>query len=195
MIVAHIFEGLTGIPIVSTLTMLWVTLGVLVAGGILDGQLTLAAVPASVAAPVVEEAPAAQPKRQKGRGQGGRTTTRPGTVPRTTATRTSGSYSWTYALIAALVMVLVWFWNVQVSYADMWYNQASSFQPQNQNEEIYKLSRLLSAIDHAPRRGLLLSTAWQQPDSAWLFLQGAQPAIRGRCRTARSGQRHPRNSV
>ncbi len=160
-IVAHIFEGLSGIPIVSTLTMLWVTLGVLVAGGILDGQLTLGAVPASVAAPSRRRAPAAQPKRQKGRGQGGRTTTRPGTVPRTTATRTSGSYSWTYALLAALVLVLVWFWNIQVSYADMWYNQASSFQPQNQNEEIYKLKPIAQRDRPRARRGLLLSTAWQ----------------------------------
>ena len=150
-IVAHLFEGLSGIPIVSSLTMLWVTLGVLVAGGVLDGQLTLGTAMEPAAVPVVEEVPIAQTKRGKTRGaQGGRNTTRTGTVPRTSSVRAHGSFRWTYVLLTLGVLAVVWFWNIQVAYADMWYNQASSFQPQNQNEEIYKLSRLLNAIDHAP---------------------------------------------
>jgi tetratricopeptide (TPR) repeat protein/O-antigen ligase len=153
-LVAHLFEGLTGIPIVSTLTMLWTVLGVMVAGGVLDGQLSLGgAAVAPVAAPVEEEVPPTLEPRKKGKGrnaQANRAAARGGTVARTPTPHASGSYRWTYALVAAMVLAAVWFWNIEVAYADMWYNQASSFQPQNENEEIYKLSRLLNAIENAP---------------------------------------------
>lgn len=47
-IVAHFVEGLTGIPIVSTLMMLWVTLGITAVGGMLAGQYVIGS-PASEA--------------------------------------------------------------------------------------------------------------------------------------------------
>jgi tetratricopeptide (TPR) repeat protein len=155
-ITGHFFEGLSGIPIVSTLTMLWVSLGVLVVGGILDGQLHIAGAPA--AAPVVVDtstpAPAARPAGggRRGGSSGGRRGATRGAAPvaRPQPSQRLGSFRWTYALIAAVALFGVWAWNVQVVYADMWYNQASAFQPRSADEEVYKLSRVLSAIDHAP---------------------------------------------
>ena len=50
-------EGLTGIPIVSTLMMLWVTLAVVVVAGALDGQYSLDGAPAPAAEPAPEPVP------------------------------------------------------------------------------------------------------------------------------------------
>jgi tetratricopeptide (TPR) repeat protein len=154
-LIAHFFEGLTGIPIVATLTMLWITLGVLVAGGFLEGQLHIAGAP--VAAPVVAEtsAPAVKPAGRRGSASGrsgGRSGASRGSVPaaRVQTSQRIGSFRWTYALIAIFALFGVWFWNIEVVYADMWYNQASSFQPRSAEEEVYKLSRVLNAIEHAP---------------------------------------------
>jgi O-antigen ligase len=150
-VAAHFFEGLTGIPIVSTLTMLWVTLGVLVTGGLLEGQLQFRGAPAAV--PAVTESPAPAPAVKPA---GGRRGARAGAARGTTAAaraqapRPVGSFRWTYALVAAIALLGVWFWNVEVVYADMWYNQASAFQPRSADEEVYKLSRVLNAVEHAP---------------------------------------------
>ncbi|NJP06782.1 MAG: hypothetical protein HC837_14795 [Chloroflexaceae bacterium] len=40
-VIGHIFEGVTGIPIVATLTMLWVTMAMTVVGGMLTGHALL----------------------------------------------------------------------------------------------------------------------------------------------------------
>ncbi len=159
-IVAHLFEGLTGIPIVSTLTMLWITLGVLVTGGLLDGLVQIGDSGAPAAAPAAEEAPlpaagrtggrpAARGGRQgaNARGRGGRQS---GASTAAVAGRGAGSFRWTYALIGLLALLGVWFWNVRVVSADMWYNQASSFQPRSAEEELYRFSRILNAIEAAP---------------------------------------------
>lgn len=156
-VVAHLFEGLTGIPIVSTLTMLWVTFGVIVAGGILDGQLSLGEAPASVAPePVAASVSPPHTSSSGGRGRNARAgaqrgATRTGTVARPAAQAgRGGSFRWTYGLIAALALLGIWFWNVKVVYADMWYNQASSFQPRSVDEELYRFSRILSSVRAAP---------------------------------------------
>ena len=62
-----------------------------------------------------------------------------------------GSFRWTYALIAVAALLGVWVWNLRVDYADMWYNQAAAFQPQNLDEELFKYSRVLNAVITAPR--------------------------------------------
>ncbi len=157
-ILAHLFEGLSGIPIVSTLTMLWVTFGVLVTGGLLDGQLSFGLAPAEVAAPAAVEPAAvpAAPSRgaaKAGRGRGARAgsqggTRRAGTVA--APAQRAGSFRWTYGVIGLLALLGVWFWNVKVVYADMWYNQAASFQPRSVEEEQFRLSRILNAVAHAP---------------------------------------------
>ena len=53
-ITAHMIEGLTGIPIVSTLMMVWVTLAVVVVAGALDGQYSLDGAPRPAAEPAPE---------------------------------------------------------------------------------------------------------------------------------------------
>ena len=157
-IVAHLFEGLTGIPVVSTLTMLWVTLGVLVTGGLLDGLVQIGDAAVQGEAPVAEEAPVPVERKPAGRApRGGRQganargrTSRAGTAAVSLPARGVGSFRWTYALIGLLALVGVWFWNVRVVSADMWYNQASSFQPRSAEEELYRLSRILKAVEAAP---------------------------------------------
>lgn len=176
-IIAHLFEGLTGIPIVSTLTMLWVAFGLLVAGGIIDGQLSLTnmvTVPAGeetteqAATAVVPPTRGGEPSSAEGRtsqGSGSRSsrnrsgTQRSGTQRQTSRASTSrstptpgvGSFRWTYLLIGAAALFGVWYWNLRVDYADMWYNQASSFQPRDSNEEVFKYSRILNAVVNAPK--------------------------------------------
>jgi tetratricopeptide (TPR) repeat protein len=152
---SHLFEGLSGIPIVSTLTMLWVTLGLLVTGGMLDGQLTMGAAPVAAAAPVAVE-PEAVVARTSGKASRGRGTRagaqgsarRQGTVA--APARGAGSFRWTYAIIALAALAGAWFWNLKVDYADMWYNQAAAFQARNLDEEIYRYSRVLKAVATAP---------------------------------------------
>ncbi len=159
-ILSHLFEGLTGIPIVSTLTMLWVTLGLLVVGGLMDGQLSLGAAAAD-AGPSPEPAPVDPgPARGNGkgaRGRGSRAGSQPGprragAAPRASAVpaRRAGSFRWTYAFIGVTALLGLWFWNLKVDYADMWYNQAASFQPGTIDEELFRYSRVLNAVATAP---------------------------------------------
>jgi tetratricopeptide (TPR) repeat protein len=55
MVISHLVEGLTGIPIVSTLTMVWVAMALTVSGGMLAGHYTLGR-PTSAATKLPEEA-------------------------------------------------------------------------------------------------------------------------------------------
>ncbi|MEI7772965.1 MAG: hypothetical protein WCI67_23445, partial [Chloroflexales bacterium] len=65
LVVCHVVEGATGIPIVATLMLLWVAMAMTVVGGALDGQYRLSLRPAPTAAPEAEpEAPAAERRRQ-----------------------------------------------------------------------------------------------------------------------------------
>ena len=58
-VVSNSVEGLTGIPIVSTLMMLWITMGIVVVAGGLAGEYSLDAVAlADVAAEPAPVAPA-----------------------------------------------------------------------------------------------------------------------------------------
>ncbi len=122
MIVAHLFEGLSGIPIVSTLTMLWVAFAVLIVGGKLEGHLGSEPVP--TAAPT-EEQPLAIPAGAKvqsaKRGRGG-TPVRSGTRSVVAPVRSRGTFRWLYGVLAVVALLGVWFWNLKVVYADMYYN-------------------------------------------------------------------------
>ncbi|MDQ5851677.1 MAG: tetratricopeptide repeat protein [Chloroflexota bacterium] len=153
-ILAHLFEGLTGIPIVATLTMLWAIFGVLVAGGILDGQLLVGHTPSSEEAPVPAMAPPSPPRRGGKRGMRAGSQANPrkvgGASTGAPALRRAGSFRWTYAIMIVLALLGTWFWNLRVAYADMWYNLAASFQPRSIEEEIYRYSRVLNAITYAP---------------------------------------------
>jgi tetratricopeptide (TPR) repeat protein/O-antigen ligase len=126
---AHVVEGLTGIPIVSTLMLLWLTLAVVVVAGALDGQYSLDSAPA-IAEPAPEPAvtPAAKGSTAN---QGGRR--RQGGVARGSAQgravrgRTSSANSpaalMIYGIIGVLALAGVWFFNIDNVYADMRFNQ------------------------------------------------------------------------
>ena len=149
-IVAHFVEVLVGIPIVSTLTMVWVSFGILVVGGLLDGLYTLAGQP--VAMPVVEaEAVSSKPagrnaNQRKGAraGAGGRSAI----LPNTTTQR--GGFGWTYPVLLILALGLSWFWNLKINYADMFLNQAQAFGARTLAEQAYAYTKVLRAVEIEP---------------------------------------------
>jgi tetratricopeptide (TPR) repeat protein len=124
LVVCHVVEGATGIPIVATLMLLWVALALTVVGGSLAGHYRLSLRP-EPAADAELEAPAAERKRQ------GATGGRRGPAPRSAAGRSRGSArpaargeGRAPALLAyaALLIVALWFtWAVNMApvYADM----------------------------------------------------------------------------
>ncbi len=127
---AHMVEGLTGIPIVSTLMLLWVTLAVVVVAGALDGQYSLDGALAPAAAPAPEPMPTAAAKGPAAN-LGGRR--RQGAVARGAAQgravrgRTSSVSSpaalMIYGIIGVLALAAVWSFNIDNVYADMRFNQ------------------------------------------------------------------------
>jgi tetratricopeptide (TPR) repeat protein len=150
-ILAHFVEVLVGIPIVSTLTMLWTSFGVLVVGGVLAGLYTLDGepVPAAEPAPIsTAPAPATKPAR-RGKGQqrpaGGRT------IAATQTTR-SGGLSYVLlplALIAALM--LAWNTNLKNNYADMYINRAQgAVNGGTLEQQIYAYQQALRAVEIKP---------------------------------------------
>ena len=129
-VVAHMIEGLTGIPIVSSLMMLWVTLAAVVVAGALDGQYSLD----GALAPAAEPAPApalAAAARGPAVNQGGRrrqgAVARGATQGRAVRGRPSSTNSPAALIIYGVVGVLalsgVWFFNIDNVYADMRFNQ------------------------------------------------------------------------
>lgn len=179
-IAAHFFEVLVGIPIVSTLTMLWTTLGVLVVAGLLEGLYSrdvatadASVSPASVTRPAADvpafpaggsliAAAATTGNQSGGRGRdagGGRgnRSVRAGAAPRSagrpvasTTAPRSSALRWAYPLLLLVVLWLGWSWNLRNSYADMFLNQAQSFSPRDLNEEAFAFQRLLRAVEVDP---------------------------------------------
>src|SRR5262249_42037328 len=133
-------EGLTGIPIVSTLMLLWVTLAVVVVAGALDGQYALDGARAAAAVePTLDPVPAAAAKgtaaNRGGRPPPGARPPRaaPGAVARGAAQgravrgRASSASNpaalLIYGVIGVLALAGVWFFNIDNVYADMRFNQ------------------------------------------------------------------------
>ncbi|MFL5805208.1 MAG: O-antigen ligase family protein, partial [Roseiflexaceae bacterium] len=70
-VLAHSVEGLSGIPIVSTLMMLWLTMAVVVVAGVLMGQYTLDAAVQPALEPAAQPvAPASSPQAKPAAGKG-----------------------------------------------------------------------------------------------------------------------------
>jgi tetratricopeptide (TPR) repeat protein len=161
-VVAHSVEGLTGIPIVVTLMLLWLTYAATVAGGAISGAYALhaeqqpATEPADTA-PVASPAPA--PKgRQSGRGgrrgaaargAQGRTAGR----PRRAQQSTSPVGMLVYGIIVLAALLCAWFWNVDNVYADMRFQQGQNYidspQPTLQ-QQLTGMGYLLDAIRMEP---------------------------------------------
>jgi tetratricopeptide (TPR) repeat protein len=175
-IAAHFFEVLVGIPIVSTLTMLWVSFGILVVGGLLEGLYSRADATAQTeaapsAARSAQEAPAfpaggqliaaaattGNRGRDAGRGRNNRSvragaaSRAPGRPAATTVVVShNNALRWVYPLLLLVALWLGWTWNLRNSYADMFLNQAQSFTPRDLNEEAFAFQKLLRAVEVDP---------------------------------------------
>lgn len=157
-VAAHAVEGLTGIPIVSTLMLLWVTIGVVVATGGLMGAYALpGAVPAAVPAPEPAAPPASAPGQRGGRGarrgavaRGGKATARPSRAAGPGAAGLA-----VYTLIGLLALAGAWMFNVDNVYADMRFQQGLGYtesQGAGLERQIVGTSYYLDAIRQEPRQ-------------------------------------------
>lgn len=156
-ITSHFVEGLTGIPIVSTLMMLWVTLGITVTGGQMAGHYYIgrAEKPETEAEraereaaeqAAAEEAEAAEAaktgkkprKRSRRRSEsarsGGGSTGRGSRSGAATRRSSAGSSPQTsmaaiafYAVFLALILTGVWWFNLSTVYADMRFHEGQAF--------------------------------------------------------------------
>ena len=161
-VAGHSVEGLTGIPIVSTLMMLWVTLAVVVSAGALAGQYSIGAdepaqvpEPAEVAAPVPAKA---QPARSGNRRQGA--VARGASQARAARGRASSSggnsLQWLlYGIIAVFTLWAVWSFNADNVFADMRFQQGQilSDNPNSGYEQqLLGMGYYLDAIRMEPRQ-------------------------------------------
>jgi tetratricopeptide (TPR) repeat protein len=161
--IAHFVEGMAGIPIVATLMMLWVTMGLAVVAGSLAGGYVLGADPAAKAEEAaVEEAPAvaAQPAPSTGKGGRNRNQQR-GAVARGAASargsrrqqQSNPASLLVYALICIVGFGAIWWTNLNPVYADMRFQEGQSYINASNSgwtEQIYGIDRMLDAIRRDP---------------------------------------------
>ncbi|MDW8388787.1 MAG: O-antigen ligase family protein [Oscillochloridaceae bacterium] len=147
-IVTHVVEGLTGIPIVSTLMMFWVILALVVAGGAMNGQYSLSLAPAAVEpapeqAGAAHAAPDSRGEKRRRAASGGKGASR-AAAPRQPARAAPSSFGlWLLpALIAALALGAVWRFNAAPIVADMHFQQG-----QGLSEGDLDLNRAVQALD------------------------------------------------
>ncbi len=130
-VTAHLVEGLTGIPIVATLMLFWMLLGLSVAAERMEHEATR--VPATAPAPLEVKSPARQHSRRN----------QPRPPARQPVTRQSAiSMVGTIGMISLVTAVLIWWLNVQPVYADMRFQQAQSYSEQRQNSSRALLAAL-----------------------------------------------------
>ncbi|PDW04992.1 hypothetical protein CJ255_01040 [Candidatus Viridilinea mediisalina] len=158
-VVCHIVEGFTGIPIVSTLMMFWVVLGITVAGGALAGHYQIMGQPAAAA--VAAEPPAAPtneaPPRQgavKRRGAAGRGAgVRPAAPRSLQKTPPAGAFL-AYGLVAFVALIGVVVFNLNPIRADMRFQQGQSAAqrtPQSAETLTIALTSYLDTVRLNPR--------------------------------------------
>lgn len=168
-VVAHAVEGLTGIPIVSTLMMLWLTIAIVVAVGALMGEYRLpgsapAAEPARPDGVPAEPQPA-RAAQQRGAQRGGQRGARRGSTPRGASGGASARAGRRrgpglagvalYALIALLALAAAWSFNVDSVYADMRFHQGQSYTESERagfEQQIIGTSYYLDAIRQEPNQ-------------------------------------------
>ncbi|HMQ34399.1 MAG TPA: hypothetical protein PKD53_26930, partial [Chloroflexaceae bacterium] len=139
-VVCHFVEGLTGIPIVSTLMMFWVLMAMSVTGGAVAGHygLSLAPTPRPEPAEATPEAApgapppkgAASPKgaqaaKRRQQAQRGGSAARGGPRPAPRG-KLSGGALLAYGLVAAVALGAVLVWNINPIRADMRFQQGQS---------------------------------------------------------------------
>jgi tetratricopeptide (TPR) repeat protein len=165
-VVAHVVEGLTGIPIVSTLMMFWVMLAAIVTGGMIAGHYTIgvATQPTPADANTAEEtapeestpAPGSGKKRKGSTRSGRRGTPARGTARasrRQEAPQTNPAALGLYAIIFAITLAAVWWFNLSTVYADMRFNEGQAISQQNTglNAQIVALEKFVETINSNPR--------------------------------------------
>ncbi len=139
---AHFVEVLVGIPIVATLTLLWITLGILVVGERLELLPT-------ADQPTPAPSPASAPAVRQPRGR--RAGTARGAPARVITGRRSRWWP-AYPLLLLAALALSWQWNLRNNYADMFLNRAQSFTPRNLQDEAFAYQNVLRAVEIAPRQ-------------------------------------------
>lgn len=173
-VAAHFVEGLTGIPIVSTLTMFWVLIALTVVGGMLAGHYVIGSTQ-PVAAPTAnenntDEAPEAEPSdTPKGRGKNkspksskrgrGRRSTGTATPARAALaeqrvfSRSGPLALFAYAVVAVTALFGAWWFNLGTVYADMRFSegQAISQQDNSLEAQVVATERFLETVRSNPR--------------------------------------------
>ncbi len=134
-VVCNFVEGLTGIPIVSTLMMLWITMALTVVGGAIAGhyRLSLAPAPADAPEPAPPAAAPAAPapkgaqaaRKRQGAQRGGQPVAR-GAARTTRRDNAPGGALLAYGLVAAVAFAAVVVWNINPIRADMRFQQGQS---------------------------------------------------------------------
>jgi tetratricopeptide (TPR) repeat protein len=151
-VTAHVVEGLVGIPIVSTLMLLWMLLALTVVGGGLAGHYPLSLTPAPAPEPppapeVATPEPSTTPARKAGgrqaRNQPQRGPSRPQPVRSTRRNPLSPAALLSYTLLLSLGLGLTWWWNVRPVYADMRFQQGQGIS----EAAGYDLNRLVLAAN------------------------------------------------
>jgi tetratricopeptide (TPR) repeat protein len=165
-ITSHLVEGVTGIPVVSTLMMFWVTLGITVSAGMLAGLYPIGAT-SNAAQPPATAAAASDPAAGKGSNGGnggkGRESKRgrrkqkreaaPTPARASTRSQTSPIAMVLYGFIFLLALFSVWWFNLSTIYADMRFHEGQAFS-QGQGDyqqQLIGLDRYIAAITHNPR--------------------------------------------
>jgi tetratricopeptide (TPR) repeat protein len=197
-VISHSVEGFTGIPIVSTLMMLWVTMAVLVVAGALAGQYSLDATTKPVAEPADAAVPptAGKPQNVRRSGQRGpRPVARGAPQGRTVGGRRPQRGSnlaglAVYAIIILLAFAGVWFLNADNVYADMRFQQGQTYTDNpsaSQDQQIIGTNFFLDALRMEPNQ-----------DFYYLNLGRSLMNItdlRRQSADAQSGQRNPNPQV
>lgn len=162
-VVAHFVEGLTGIPIVSTLMMLWVTLGITVTGGMLAGHYALGAagqeagVEAQRAGPVPAPTSPSTSARKKRRGapaRGAAAASRTGSGQRAGRSQMNPAALGFYAVLLVLTLGAIWWFNVNPIYADMRFQQGQAYSEQpnaNLDDYVRGMTNYVETIRSNPR--------------------------------------------
>lgn len=164
-VVSHFVEGLTGIPIVSTLMMLWVTLGITVTGGMLAGHYTLGVAentePKSDkqilgAEGTDPDSRAVQSKKRRGAVARGASAaaTRAGSSRRAGRSQASPAALTFYGLLLVMTLGAVWWFNINPIYADMRFQQGQSYTEQRGaglRDQIIGMQDYLETIRSNPR--------------------------------------------
>jgi tetratricopeptide (TPR) repeat protein/O-antigen ligase len=166
-ITAHFVEGLTGIPIVSSLTMFWVILGITVCGGMIAGHYVIGSTaplpdtappePSDAETPAATT-PDASPKGKGKKGKRGRRATAGrGAAARRAPAAPSRPLNplaiALYGIVVVLTLGAVWWFNLSTIYADMRFSEAQSISNQSQqfNGQVEALSRYIDTVRSNPR--------------------------------------------